>query len=73
MSVAGDMAALGPTVGEGEGFCCAAGSLGVVATLVELPVDTAFELSAAAKMLVPQRHRNTRTSVVLFVAFVIRD
>jgi hypothetical protein len=72
-AVAGDMAALGATVGEGEGCGCVAGSLEVIATLVEFPVATSFELSAAAKTLAPQRHRNIRTSVVLLVAFVIRD
>jgi hypothetical protein len=66
------MEALGATVGAGEA-CCTAGSLGVVATLVEFAVDVSFERSTAAKVLTAQRHRNIRTSVVLLVAFVIRD
>jgi uncharacterized protein YaeQ len=57
------MAALGATLGVGEGCCCAAGSLAVFA----------MELSADAKVWMPQRQRKTRTSVVLLVAFLIRD
>jgi hypothetical protein len=56
------MGALGATLGEGEGRCCAAGSVAVFAV----------ELSAAAKRLMPQRLRKIRTSVVLLAAFLIR-
>jgi hypothetical protein len=56
------MVVLGATVGEGEGRCCAAGSVAVFA--VELAVP---------KMLMPQRLRKIRTSAVLLVAFLIRD
>jgi hypothetical protein len=63
---------MGAAIGFGEG-CCTAGEPGVEVTLVEFAADISLELSALAKMLTQQRHRNTRTSVVLLVAFVIRD
>ncbi|HAF23077.1 MAG TPA: hypothetical protein DCK93_09250 [Blastocatellia bacterium] len=67
------MTALGVAAGEGDGFCAGTGSSGWAVEVVELPVMIAFELSGAAKLLIPQRHKNARTSVVLLVAFVIRD
>jgi hypothetical protein len=56
------MVVLGATLGEGEGRCCAAGSMAVFALE-----------SAVAKTLMPQRVRKIRTSAVLLVAFLIRD
>jgi len=65
------MAALGATLGEGEGFCCVAGSLAT--TAVEFPAEFAEAFWGPAKVLMPQRLRKIRTSVVPLVAFLIRD
>jgi len=71
LSAAGDIEALGATLGEGEGCGCPDGSLAL--TLVKLLSLFAVEFSAEAKVLMPQRPKRLRTSTVLLEAFLIRD